>query len=90
MLSSSPILSFPKEEGEFILDIDASNIGIDAVLSQNQGRKEKVIAYFSRVLSKAERNYCVTRHELLAIIDSIKCFRHYLLGRKFTIRTDRV
>ena len=90
MLSSSPILSFPKGEGEFILDTDASNIGIGAVLSQRQFGNERVIAYFSKVLSKAERNYCVTRRELLAIIDSLNFFRHYLLGRKFMIRTDHV
>lgn len=52
--------------------------------------KKKVIAYFSKVLSKAERNYCVTRRELLAVVDSLKSFRHYLLGRKFVIRTDHV
>jgi len=90
MLSSSQMLSFPKGEGEFILDTDASNIGIGVVLSQKQEEEERVIAYFIRVLSKAERNYCVTRRELLAIIDSIKFFRHYLLGRKFLIRTDHV
>lgn len=83
MLSSSPVLSFPKGKGQFILDTDASNIGICAVLSQFQDEKEMVIAYFSRVLSKTERNYCVTRRELLAVIDAIKFFRHYLLGRRF-------
>src|SRR5580765_7264393 len=90
MLLSSPVLSFPKGEEEFILDTDETNIGIGAVLSQRQLGKEKVIAYFSKVLSKVERNYCVTRRELLAIIDSLKFFRHYLLGRKFVIRTDHV
>jgi len=90
VLSSSPILSFPREEGEFILDTDASNIGIGAVLSQKQEGKEKVIAYYSRILNKSERNYCVTRCELLAIVNSLKFFRHYLLGRKVLIRTDHV
>jgi len=47
-LTSSPILSFPREEGKFILDIDALNF--DAILSQKQNEKEKVISYFSRVL----------------------------------------
>jgi len=50
-LISSPVLSFPKEEGEFILDTDASNHGLGAVLSQKQGGEEKVIAYFSRILN---------------------------------------
>jgi len=90
VLSSSPILSFPKEEGEFILDTDASCIGIGAVLSQKQEGKERVIAYYSRILNKPERNYCVTRRELLAIVDSFKFFRHYLLGRKFLVRSDHI
>lgn len=89
-LSSPPVLSFPQGEGSFTLDIDASNHGIGAVLSQQQGEEEKVIVYFSRVFSKAERNYCVTRRELLAVVDSVKFFHHYLYGRKFPVRTDHV
>jgi len=89
-LISSPILSFPKEEGQFILDTDASNHGIGAVLSQVQEGKEKVIAYYSKVFSKTERNYCVTRKELLAVVDATKFFHHYLYGRKFVIRTDHI
>lgn len=65
MFSSS---IFPERDGEFILDTDASNIEIGAVLSLKQEGLEKVNAYFSRGLNKAERNYCVTRRELLAII----------------------
>jgi len=49
-----------------------------------------VIAYYSKVFSKTERNYCVTRKELLAMIDSTKFFYHYLYGRKFVIRTDHI
>jgi len=57
-------------------------------LSQKQDGVEKVISYFSRVLNRAERNYCVTRRELLSIVESIKAFHHYLYGRKFLVRTD--
>jgi len=89
-LISSPILSFPKEDGQFILDTDTSNHGIGAVLSQVQEGEEKVIAYYSRVFSKTERNYCVTRKELLAVVSSIKFFHHYLYGREFVVRTDHI
>jgi len=51
--------------------------------------EEEVIAYYSRVLNKAEKNYYVTRRELLAIVDSVKFFNH-LLGQKCLIRTDHV
>ena len=90
ILISSPILSFPSGEGQFILDVDASDHGIGAVLSQVQEGKEKVIAYYSRVLTKPERNYCVTRRELLAIVDSMKTFHYYLFGKKFAVRTDHI
>jgi len=70
VLSSTPVFSFPREKGEFILDTNASNIRIGAVFSQRQEGKKKIIAYYSRVLNKPERNYCVTRRELLAIHQS--------------------
>ena len=46
------------------------------------------MAYGSRTLSKAERKYCVTRKELLAVVTFMKHFRPYLLGRHFTLHTD--
>ena len=87
-LISSPILAMPQDEGQYRLDTDASNESIGAVLSQVQDGQEYVVAYASRLLTAPERNYCVTRRELLAIVYFIKQFRPYLLGKKFTIRTD--
>jgi hypothetical protein len=79
------VLAFPDFQKPFILDTDASNIGIGAVLSQVDGNgKEHVVAYASRVLTKAEKHYCVTRKELLAAVTYIRHFRPYLLGRLFT------
>lgn len=88
LLTSSPILAYPIADSQFIVDTDASLCGIGGVLSQIQDNQERVISYFSRVLSKPERNYCVTRRELLAMVKSISHFHHYLYGRKFLIRTD--
>ncbi|GBN30424.1 Retrovirus-related Pol polyprotein from transposon 297 [Araneus ventricosus] len=87
-LITSPVLTYPRTDKEFILDTDASNEGIGAVLSQTIGSEECVIAYFSKSLGKPERNYCVTRKELLAIVKSIEHFHDYLYGRKFLLRTD--
>ena len=70
-LTTAPILGMPRDEGTYILDTDASNVGLGAVLSQEQDGHEVVLAYASRTLSRAERNYDVTRRELLAVVYGI-------------------
>lgn len=82
------MLALPRAGDQFVVDTDASNWGIGAVLSQVQGGKERMIAYYSRALSKPERNYCVTRHELLAVVAGLRHFRHYLYATPFLLRTD--
>ena len=72
----------------FILDTDASEHSIGAAIHQVQDGEEKVLAYASRLYSKAEKNYCTTRKELLAVVHFTKLFKQYLLGRKFIVRTD--
>ena len=89
-LITAPILASPHDEGEFVLDTDASMTGLGAVLQQHQGEKLKVIAYASRVLSRIERNYSTTRRELLAVIFGLKQFRQILLGRHFILRVDHL
>ena len=81
-LCTSPILAMPLNEGKYIVDCDASGTCLGAVLSQVQDGEEKVIAFASRTLNTAERNYCVTRKELLAVVYYIKAFKQYLLGRE--------
>ncbi|GFV89399.1 hypothetical protein TNCV_4152181 [Trichonephila clavipes] len=87
-LTSAPILAYPEIGKQFILDTDASHESIGAVLSQEIDGLEHVIAYFSKCLSKPERNYCVTRKELLAIVKAVEHFHPYLYGRRFLLRTD--
>lgn len=87
-LTSSPILPYPKKDGQYVLDTDASNMGIGAVLSQIQDGKEKVICYYSRLVNASERRYCVTSWELLAILQSVKLFHHFLYEQTFKVRTD--
>ncbi len=87
-LTGPDVMSLRRDIGEYILDVDACNVSIGAVLSQVQDGQEKVIAYASRTLSKSESNFCVTDKELLAIRYYVEYFRHYLLGRCFTARSD--
>ena len=82
-------LAYPDFSKPFIVDTDASDVGIGAVLSQlNNSNVEQPLAYYSRSLSKPERKYAVTRKEMLALVDSLRHFRCYLIGKKFKVRTD--
>ncbi|KAL6458845.1 hypothetical protein MHYP_G00323170 [Metynnis hypsauchen] len=87
-LTTTPVLGYPCDSGDLILDTDASNFGIGAVLSQMQDGAERVLAYGSRRLSSTEQNYCTTRRELLAVVEFSRHFRQYLLGRPFIVRSD--
>ena len=78
----------PSDNGTYVLDTDASDFGLGAILSQRQDDQEKVIAYASITLGKPEQKYETTRKELLPIVAGLKQFRQYLLGRHFVIRTD--
>ena len=87
-LTSTPILVLPRYDQEFILDVDASGDGLGAVLSQISNGKEQVVAYASRTLTKAERKYCATRREMLALVWGVRQYRPYIYGQPFTARTD--
>jgi hypothetical protein len=87
-LCTAPVLAFPVPDAPYILDTDASLTGIGAVLSQLVDGKEMVLAYSSEALDPAERNYCVTRRELLAVIKALRHFHCYVYKRQFVIRTD--
>ena len=79
-LVSSPILGLPWDEGEFIVNADASEHAVGAVLSQIQDDEERVIAYYSKLYSRSETNYCTSRKELLAVVDALRQFRRTSLG----------
>ena len=86
-----PPFQHPDFEWQFILDMEGSDIGIGAVLSQqdDEGR-EGVIAYGSLVLSKVEQRYCVMLQDLLAVVMFTRQYCLYLMGRCFLLLTDHM
>lgn len=89
MMTSRPILAYPRFNEDFYLSCDASSKSIGAALTQldSQGNHQPV-AYCGRSLNKHEQNYCVSKLELLAMVYSVQYFRTYLEHRKFYLYTD--
>ncbi|GFX88050.1 retrovirus-related Pol polyprotein from transposon opus [Trichonephila clavipes] len=83
-LTEAPILQLLNFSEQFNLFTDASGVGIGAVLQQNQ----KPIAFASRTLNKAERNYTVTERECLAVIWALNKFKTYFGPLPVKVITD--
>jgi len=87
-LLATETLAYPYPDLPCILDTDALDVAVGAVLSQVVNGVEKPIVFFSRVFNGSQKNYCPTRRELLAVVLSLQHFRHYLFGAKVILRTD--
>ena len=88
---NAPILIGVDWKLEFHVHTDASDIAVGAMLAQNPTSKtDQPIAYASRLLSKAEKNYTTTKKEALAMVYAVNKFRHYLLGNKFIFYVDHL
>ena len=84
-----PILVFPDWKKEFTLQVDASCIALRVVLTEvGGGELDHSIAFASRRLSKAEKNYSTIVCKRLAMVYALQKFRHYLLGGHFKMYTD--
>jgi hypothetical protein len=84
LLTSAPILKVADPDEDFVVCTDACKEGLGGVLTQNG----HVICYESRKLKEHERNYATHDLELAAIVHALKMWRHYLMGRKFELKTD--
>lgn len=75
---------------ETIIETDASDFAISAILSQYHDKLLRPVAFMSRKMIPAELNYEIHDKELLAVVSAIKLWRHYLEGldKPFTILSD--
>ncbi|CAM2704951.1 unnamed protein product [Rotaria socialis] len=92
LLIQAPIISYPQFDKPFILQLDASDFDLSAILAQkliddDSVKREYVIGFASRTLSSSERHYSPTERECLAIIYGCSHFRPYLEDIRFTILT---
>lgn len=88
LLTTTPVMSCPDFSKPFIIQCDASNRGIGAVLCQKIDDMEQPVAYLSRKLNDREQLYSTSERELLSIVYAVEKFRPYVDGTHFTIITD--
>lgn len=89
LISSDSCLLLPDYTKEFIVTTDASGSGMSGILAQvNPQKQEQAICFFSKKFTDAQSKYSATQRELLAVVESLKFFKPYLLHKKFVLRTD--
>ncbi len=88
-MCTSPVLQSPDFSRPFILQTDASNRGVGAVLTQiDEEGQEHPVSYYSRKFLPREQRYSTVEKELWVIKLATNAYKVYLLGRRFTIVTD--
>ena len=87
MLCSPPVLHTPTARDKFVLESDASDSGIGGCLKASNSKGEFIVGYCSKKLGK-EAGWNIVEKEAFAIVHAVQYFRHFLVGRNFTIRCD--
>ena len=89
LLTDSTVLAFHDLQLNFVLETDASKLGLGAILSQNQpDGSQRPIAYASHSLQTHKQNYGITESEALGVVWAMKHFRPYLYCHRCTVITD--
>ena len=85
LLSSDTVLIMPNFNEKFILVTDSCDYAYGVIFSQRRNEQEMPIAYFSKSMTQAQRNYSTSEKELLAVVMAIEHFHQFLYGREFVI-----
>ena len=87
-ISESPILILPNYDIPFVVQTDASSVGIGGVLLQERDGILHPVCFCSKKLLPREQNFSVIEREALAIVFSFQKFERYLMGRQFLLLCD--
>lgn len=88
-LCNTPVLAPPDRDRPYTIHCDASAFAIGAVLSQGEGDTHRVVAFESRKLNAAERNYLNHDKETLSVVHALRKWRHYIQnGHQTKVFTD--
>ena len=90
ILTSSPVLALPIDDGRYLVDTNASEVAVAGVLQQEQpwgkGREYRPITYGSKAMSPEQQKYGTPMQEMLAVVTFLEKWHAYLADKEFTLR----
>ena len=87
-LCTAPVLALPDGTLPFVINSDASDEAVGAVLQQDRGKGLQPVAYFSATLTETQKRYPTHEQEMLAIVEALQHWRHWVVGGKVKVRSD--